>query len=62
MVYNREISKSASKGDEPYHKGERIFYKGEEAQIIEVKPIFTIKIKDKSHLICGNILDEIRLS
>ena len=59
MDDNYEITESPMKADEPYHKGQNIFYKGEEAQVIEVKPVFTIRINNKCHVICGNILDEV---
>jgi hypothetical protein len=44
------------KTDGTYHKGQNIFYKGDEARILDLKPVFTIKIKGKSQVICGNIL------
>jgi hypothetical protein len=39
---------------------QKIFYKGKEAQVIEVKPVFTIMINSSSHVICGNVLNEVR--
>ena len=56
------IYKSAVKINEPYHKGQKILYKGEDAHVIEVEPVFAIRIDDKYHVICGNILDEVRPS
>ena len=44
------------KADSAYRKGQSIYYKGDEAKILDVKPVLTIKIKGKSHLICGNVL------
>ncbi len=46
----------------PYHRGQYIVYKGEDAQVLEVKPVFTIRIKGKSHVICGNIFNDVRPS
>lgn len=43
-----------------YQKGQKILYKGKAAQIIEVQPVFTIMINSTSHVICGNVLDEVR--
>jgi len=60
MDDNYDISKSASKADELYHKGQRIVYKGEAAYVIEVNPVFTIKIDGKCRVVCGDILDEVR--
>ena len=57
-----EITESPIKVNEPYHKGQRIVYKGEDAHVIEVKPVFIISMDGKYHVICGNILDEIRPS
>jgi hypothetical protein len=42
--------------DRTYQKGQSIFYKGDEAQVLEIKPVFTIKLKGKSHVVCGNAL------
>ena len=44
------------KTDSAYRKGQSIYYKGDEAKILDVKPVFTIKIKGKSHIMCGDIL------
>jgi len=54
------INKSAVTVNEPYRKGQKIVYKGEDAHVIEVKPVLTISIDGKYHVICGNILDEVR--
>ena len=42
-----------------YQKGQKIIYKGQEASILEIKPVFTIRIKGKRHVICGNILNDV---
>ena len=39
-----------------YRKGQSIFYKGDKAIILDVKPVFIIKIKGKSKVICGDAL------
>ena len=44
------------KTDSPYRTGQSIYYKGDEAKILAVKPVFTIKIKGKTQIVCGNIL------
>jgi len=62
MVDNYEVKESAVKVNELYHRGQIIVYKGEDAQVLEVKPVFTIRIKGKSHVVCGNIFDDVRPS
>jgi hypothetical protein len=43
-----------------YQKGQKIIYKGEEAIVLEVEPIFTVKIIGENHIACGNnIMNEI---
>ena len=39
-----------------FHKGQRIIYKGEEASVLDVKPVFTIKVTGKNMVVCGNVL------
>jgi len=48
--------KFSLKADSAYRKGQSIYYKGDEAKILAVKPVFTIKIKGKTQIVCGNIL------
>ena len=42
-----------------YQKGQRIFFKGEEAIVLEVEPVFTVQVMGKSHIACGNIIGDI---
>ena len=43
-----------------FHKGQRVIYQGEEANVINVRPVFIIKIKDKNQVICGDhLLDDV---
>lgn len=37
-------------------KGQTVIYQGEEANILGVEPVFIIKIKNKNHIVCGDIL------
>lgn len=55
-----EVKKCEAKTNELFHRGQLIVYKGEDAQVLEVKPVFTIRIKGKSHVICGNIVNDVR--
>lgn len=50
----------ASAAEHLYRRGQHIIYKGEDAQVLEVKPVFTIRISGKSHVICGNIFQDIQ--
>lgn len=62
MDTNYEGKESFLTAHEPYHRGQLILYKGEDAQVLEVKPVFTIRIKGKSHVVCGNIFNDVRPS
>ena len=42
------------------HKGEKIFYKGEEAIVLNVEPIFIVKLLGKNAVVCGNVLEDVR--
>lgn len=62
MIDRHEVNAPARKENQLYHRGQHIFYKGEDAQVLEIKPVFTIRIKGKSHVICGNIFKDVRPS
>ena len=47
--------------DERFYKGQRVFYKGREAKVINVDPVFTIRIEGEYEIICGNIANEVSL-
>ena len=42
---------------ENLHEGQKIIYNGKEAFVIKIKPVIVLKIKGKSEVICGNILN-----
>jgi hypothetical protein len=48
------------KRDMILHKGEKVIYKGQEASVVEVKPVLTIRIKGEVHVVCGNILKDVK--
>ena len=48
------------KSDGILHKGEKVIYKGQEASVVEVKPVLTIRIKGEVHVVCGNILKDVK--
>ena len=37
-------------------KGQTVIYQGEEASILDVKPVLTIKVKNKGYIVCGDTL------
>ena len=42
-----------------YYKGQQIIYKGEEAEVLAVTPVFIIKVIGKNQVVCGNILNDV---
>jgi hypothetical protein len=56
-MQNANLHKKLSPGEKAdFHKGQKIIYKGEEASVLDVKPVFTIKVKGKNMVVCGNVL------
>ena len=56
-MHNGNLHKKNSRGEKAdFHKGQRIIYRGEEASVLDVKPVFTIKVKGKNMVVCGNVL------
>jgi len=47
------------KTNELYHKGQQIIYKGEEAEVLAVTPVFVIKVTGKNQVVCGNMLNDV---
>ena len=45
--------------DGMYHKGQQIIYKGEEAEVLAVTPVFVIKVTGKNQVVCGNMLNDV---
>lgn len=62
MTGNLDFNDAAGKADKRYRRGQHIVYKGEDAQVLEVNPVFTIRISGKSHVICGNIFKDVEPS
>ena len=58
VVYREPVAQA----DLLYRRGQHIMYKGEDAQVLEVKPVFTIRISGRSHVICGNIFNDVKPS
>jgi len=54
------LGKETLKPDRPQlWKGQRIIYEGREAEVIGVKPLVIIKIKDR--IICGSLSGQIEI-
>ena len=52
--------KISNRKDYIFHKGQRVIYQGKEANVINVRPVFIIKIKDTNQVICGDhLLDDV---
>ena len=62
MADTVELLEPVAQADLLYRRGQHIMYKGEDAQVLEVKPVFTIRISGRSHVICGNILNDVEPS
>jgi len=61
MEKENVIEGTALNKDELFKKGQRVFYKGREAKVINVNPVFTIRIEGEHEIICGNIANEVSL-
>ena len=42
------------------HIGENILYRGEEAIVLDVKPVLMVKLLSKDQVICGHIQKDVR--
>jgi hypothetical protein len=62
MTDHDQLIDAAAQADQLYRRGQHIIYKGEDAQVLEVKPVFTIRISGRSHVICGNIFQDVKPS
>ena len=49
----------AINGKIEFYRGQRVIYQGQEAKVVNINPVFTIKIEGKHEIICGNIVNEL---
>ena len=56
----KPVKEETVKSDRIFRKGEKVIYKGQEASVVEVKPVLTIRIKGEVHVVCGNILKDVK--
>lgn len=59
MDSNNPVRVHSIKTDGMYHKGQQIIYKGEEAEVLAVTPVFVVKVTGKNQVVCGNILNDV---
>jgi len=57
---NEPLKEETLKKDRVFRKGEKVIYKGQEASVLEVKPVLTIRIKGEVHVVCGNIRKDVK--
>ena len=62
-MFQRKLHKEkAIKKEQKFQKGQTVFYQGEEASILDVEPVLTIKVKSKNYVVCGDtLLNEVTL-
>ena len=56
-MHNEHLHENISdRNDCIVHKGQIVLYKGREASVLDVRPVFTLRIKGRCEIICGNTL------
>ena len=62
-MFQRKLHKEKSiKKEQKFQKGQTVIYQGEEARILDVEPVLTIKVKSKNYIVCGDtLLNEVSL-
>ncbi len=62
-MFERKLHEEKSiKKEQKLQKGQTVFYQGEEASILDVEPVLTIKVKSKNYVVCGDtLLDDLCL-
>ena len=53
---NNQDNEYSMKTDGTFQKGQYVLYQGDEAKILNVKPVVTIKIEAKNEIICGDVV------
>ena len=56
MFQRKREQHTTIKKEQNLQKGQTVIYQGEEASILDVKPVLTIKVKDKGYIVCGDTL------
>ena len=62
-MFQRKLHEEKSiKKEQKFKKGQTVIYQGEEARILDVEPVLTIKVKSKNYIVCGDtLLNEVSL-
>jgi hypothetical protein len=62
-MFQKKVHEEKSlKKEQKFQKGQTVIYQGEEARILDVEPVLTIKIKSKNSIVCGDtLLNEVSL-
>lgn len=56
-MHNGNLHENISnREDYLFHKGQIVIYKGREASVLDVRPVFIIRLKDTCEIICGDTL------
>ena len=56
MSQRKQHEKKSIKKEQTFQRGQTVIYQGEEASILDVEPILTIKIKNTNRIVCGDTL------
>ena len=57
---NENLPKESYISKADFHQGEKVIYKGEEAIVLNVKPVFIVKLLGRNQVVCGNVLEDVR--
>ena len=56
MSQRKQHVKQTTEKEQMFLRGQTVIYQGEEARVIDVEPVFTIKTKNTNRLVCGDTL------
>ena len=56
MFRRKQHKNKTIKKEQMLQKGQTVIYQGEEANILNVNPVLTIKVKNKGCIVCGDTL------
>jgi hypothetical protein len=57
---NENLPKESFVRKVDFHQGEKVLYKGEEAIVLHVEPVFVVKLLCMNKVVCGNVLEDVR--
>lgn len=56
MFRRKQHKNKTIKKEQMFQKGQTVIYQGEEANILNVNPVITIKVKNKGYIVCKDTL------